>query len=93
MHLTEQEIEALGEQFKQRLRDAAPELPQEAPSLSKMQDWMIRNQIENADVLKLAVKKVGKGNKAGKKTARDAGLPRNSRATGSGKSTREERDS
>lgn len=71
MHFSESEIEELAAKYKERLKESAEKLPQSAPTLSELQEWMSENLIENQEVLRLALKKMGKGEKV-KKNARSA---------------------
>jgi hypothetical protein len=72
MHFSESEIEELAAKYKERLKESTEKLPQCAPTLSELQTWMSENLIENEEVLLLALKKMGKGEKV-KKNARSAG--------------------
>jgi hypothetical protein len=72
MHFSESEIEELAANYKERLKESTEKLPQCAPTLSELQTWMSENLIENEEVLLLALKKMGKGEKV-KKNARNAG--------------------
>ena len=67
MHFTEDDIEKLGEAFKESLRQGNSELPKGAASLSEIQDWMIRHNTEHPEVLKAFIKKSGPGSKSGEK--------------------------
>jgi hypothetical protein len=69
MHFSESEIEELTAKYKERLKESAEKLPQSAPTLSELQEWMSENLIENEEVLRLTLKKIGKGEKV-KKNAR-----------------------
>jgi len=69
MHFSEFEIEELTAKYKERLKKSTEKLPQSAPTLSELQEWMSGNLIENEEVLMLALKKMGKGEKV-KKNAR-----------------------
>jgi hypothetical protein len=73
MHFSESEIDELTTKYKERLKESAAKLPQTAPTLSELQKWMSENLIENQEVLKLTLKKMGKGANV-KKNARDAGV-------------------
>ncbi len=72
MHFSESEIEELATKYKERLKESTEKLPQVAPTLSELQTWMSENLIENEEVLLLALKKMGKGEKV-KKNARSVG--------------------
>ncbi len=76
MHFSESEIEELTTKYKERLKESTEKLPQGAPTLSELQTWMSENLIENEEVLLLALKKMGKGEKV-KKNARNAGVKKN----------------
>ena len=76
MHFSESEIEELTAKYKERLKASTEKLPQGAPTLSELQAWMSENLIENEEVLLLALKKMGKGEKV-KKNARNAGVKKN----------------
>lgn len=76
MHFSESEIEELAAKYKERLKASTEKLPQGAPTLSELQGWMSENLIENEEVLLLALKKMGKGEKV-KKNARNAGVKKN----------------
>ncbi len=65
MHFTESDIEQLGEAFKESLRKGAS--PPGQPSLTEIQEWMIKNHIDRPDVMEMALKKLGPGVKAGEK--------------------------
>ena len=76
MHFSESDIEELTLKYKERLRASTEKLPKTAPTLSELQGWMSENLIENEEVLLLALKKMGKGEKV-KKNARNAGVKKN----------------
>ena len=76
MHFSESEIEELTAKYKERLKASTEKLQQGAPTLSELQGWMSENLIENEEVLLLALKKIGKGEKV-KKNARSAGVKKN----------------
>ena len=68
MHLTNEDIEQLTQKYGERLKQAAAQLPEQAPTITDLQDWMQNNHIENPEVMELALKKIGTGTKAaGKK--------------------------
>ena len=67
MYFTEADIEELTQKYKERLKKSAKELDSTSPELSKIQGWMIKNNIENPEVLELTLKKIGKGEKVEKK--------------------------
>jgi hypothetical protein len=71
MHFSDSDIEELTLKYKERLKASTDKLPQGAPTLSELQGWMSENLIENEEVLLLALKKMGKGEKV-KKNARNA---------------------
>lgn len=76
MHFSESDIEELTLKYKERLKASAEKLPQGSATLSELQGWMSENLIENEEVLLLALKKMGKGEKV-KKNARNAGVKKN----------------
>ena len=67
MLFTEADMEELTKKYKARLKNSANDLEGNAPELSKVQEWMARNMIESPEVLELAIKKIGKGEKVEKK--------------------------
>lgn len=67
MHFTEEEIREQGARFEEALRNASKELGSEAPTLSEIQNWMIENHVDRPEVLELILRKMGPGQKAGKK--------------------------
>lgn len=67
MLFTESDIEELTKKYKERLKKSANELGSNAPELSKIQEWMTKNMIESPEVLALAIKKIGSGEKVEKK--------------------------
>ena len=67
MHLTEEEIEVLEKKHSERLRSAQTQLPEGPMTLSEMQRWMIKNNLESPEMLETLIKKQGKGIGAGKK--------------------------
>ena len=67
MNLTKEDIDQLTQVYRNRLQKAAAQLPEQAPSLSALQDWMQTNHIENPEVMELALKKIGTGTKAARK--------------------------
>lgn len=73
MNFSESELNELAEKYKERIRESAEKLPQTAPTLSELQEWMSGNLIENQEVLELALRKIGLGEKV-KKNARSAGV-------------------
>ena len=69
MHLSTEDIERLGDEYKSRLRKAFQELPAGIMTLSQLQDWMLRNNIENPELLETMIKKFELGATTEKKTA------------------------
>jgi len=67
MNFTEEDITKLGESFKKSLRHGQAELGQNAPTISQMQSWMIKHNVEHPEVFKTMVNKLGTGTRAGKK--------------------------
>ena len=67
MNFTEADIERLTLSYKKRLKEASQKLENPKPSLSEIQDWMQKENIENPEVLELAIEKLGKGEKVEKK--------------------------
>ena len=67
MNLTEEDIAKLGEKFKDSLRHGQAGLGQDAPTISDMQSWMIKHNVEHPEVFKTMLNKLGAGTKAGEK--------------------------
>jgi hypothetical protein len=67
MHITEKDIQEIGEKFKERLRQAATETPSGNSTLTEFQDWMIQHNIYEPAVMELFLDKLGTGTRAGKK--------------------------
>ena len=67
MQFTEEEIQQMERRFGDSLRKGQAEFSSSAPTISEMQEWMVRHHVEHPRVLETMLKKLGPGVKAGKK--------------------------
>jgi len=69
MNLNSDDISRLTASFQENLIKANKELPAGSLELSTIQDWMLKNHIEQPELLQLLLKKSGTGTMVEKKTA------------------------